>query len=185
VASHGILEGTADGNVAPWNERMPRPPKLLEEESLIEGGEETVEERYVNFVAADELDQADRVCAPEWLAPELVDADLTLTEDTHDSRTWAGVIDGDTYARFAEAWGLENKPSELNLSGPSEHGDLASDSHAFDGLEWESAGSSPIVWMKYTVSDPVKTEPQPIEEEEALVSQELSHPVPDTRCDLA
>jgi hypothetical protein len=73
-----------------------------------------MEKRYVNVVAAYEPGGTDWERSPEWLVPELVDAGLTLTEGTHDSRTWAGVIDGDTYARFAEAWGLENKPSEAN-----------------------------------------------------------------------
>jgi hypothetical protein len=86
-------------------------------------------------------------------------------------RKRAGVIDGETYLRFAEGWGLENKRGEANLDMPGEHGDLASYSYTFDGLEWESGGSSPIVWMGFTVSEPVKTDPEPTERELAFVSQ--------------
>jgi hypothetical protein len=112
-----------------------------------------MEERYVTLVAALEPDAADCVRSAGWLVPELADAGLTLTEDTPDSRTWAGMVDGDTYARFAEGWGLEHKPSEATLGVPGEHGDLACYSYTFDGLEWESGGSSPIVWMRLTVSE--------------------------------
>jgi hypothetical protein len=115
-----------------------------------------MEERYVTLVAALEPDAADWVRSAGWLVPELADAGFTLTEDAPDSRKWAGVVDGDTYARFAEGWGLEDKLSEATLGMPGEHGDLASYGHTFDGLEWESGGSSPIVWMRLTVSEPVK-----------------------------
>jgi hypothetical protein len=146
-------------------------PKLLEEESLIEGGEEVMEKRYVILAAAYEADVADWARSPGSLVPELVDAGWTVTEDTPDLRKWAGEIDGDTYARFAEGWGLENKPSEADLSMSGERADLASYSYTFDGLEWESAGWSAIVWMKFTVSEPVNTAPESVEEELAVVSQ--------------
>jgi len=78
-----------------------------------------------------------------WLAPELVHADLTLTEDEN-VREWSGVLDNDTYAQLADAWGLDGQFR----------------SHVFDGLEWDSGGSSPIVWVSSRVSklDPVKPE---------------------------
>ncbi len=51
-----------------------------------------------------------------WIAPELKDSALTMTEDRLDdptpSRTWAGLVDGPTYERFAEAWRLP-KDTEL------------------------------------------------------------------------
>jgi hypothetical protein len=147
-------------------------PRLLEEESLIEGGEEIMERRYVILVAAYEADAGDWARSLGWLVPELVDAGLTVIEDTPGSRKWAGVIDGDTYARIAEGWGLENNPSEADLSISGERAELASYSYTFDGLEWESGGSSAIVWMRFTVSEPVNTDPEPIEEELALVSQD-------------
>jgi hypothetical protein len=151
TATHFL--GTTDG--------APHTKSTLEEESLIDGSEEIMEERYVILVAADEPDATESTRSPGWLVPELVDARWTLTEDTPDSRTWAGVIDGDSYARFAEGWGLENKPGEANLGMPGEHGHLASYSYTFDGLEWESGGYSPIVWMRLTVSEPVKAPRRP------------------------
>ena len=118
-----------------------------------------MEERYVILVAAYEPDATDWARSPGWLVPELVDVGWTLTEDTPDLRKWAGVIDGDSYARFAEGWGLDEKRCEANLGMPGEHGDVASCSYTFDGLEWESGGYSPVVWMRLTVSEPVKTDP--------------------------
>ena len=146
-------------------------PKLLEEESLIEGEEEIMEKRYVILVAAYEAEAGDWWRTLGWLVPELVDAGLTVVEDTPGSRKWAGAIDGDTYARFAKGWGLENKPSEANLSMPGTPVGLASYSYTFDGLEWQSGGSSAIVWMRLTVSEPVKTDPEHIEDEPVLMSQ--------------
>jgi hypothetical protein len=52
----------------------------------------------------------------EWIAPELKDSALTITEDQLDgptpSRTWAGLVDGPTYDRFAEAWRLPKDTDE-------------------------------------------------------------------------
>jgi hypothetical protein len=59
-----------------------------------------MEKRHVILVAAYEPDAMHWPRSAEWLVPELVDA--TLTEETPDSRKWAGVIDGETYARFAK-----------------------------------------------------------------------------------
>ena len=66
-----------------------------------------------------------------WVTPELVDADLTVT-DGENVREWSGVVDNATYARLDDAWGLD--------------GQLGS--RMFDGLEWESEGSSPIIWVR-------------------------------------
>jgi hypothetical protein len=95
----------------------------------------------------------------------------TLIDDTPDQRRWDGVIDADTYARVAEGLGLETRRGEANLSMSGEHGNLASYSYTFDGLEWESGGSSPVIWMRLTVSEPVNTDPQPIERQLAFVWQ--------------
>ena len=55
----------------------------------------------------------------QWIAPELKDSALTMTEDQLDdpipSRTWAGLVDGPTYERFAEAWRL---PCQWPSSSP-------------------------------------------------------------------
>jgi hypothetical protein len=154
---HGILEGVADRNtLLDLRTGAARTSSALDDESRVDAGEEIIEERSVILVAAYEPGATSGQRSPYRLVPELVDAGLTLTEDTQDSRKWAGVIDADTYARLAEAWGLENKYGEANLGMPGEHGDLASYSYTFDGLEWESGGSSPIVWMRLTVSEPLK-----------------------------
>jgi hypothetical protein len=64
-----------------------------------------------------------------WLAPELVGAGLTLVTEGDDWRKWAGVIDADTHARVSAAWSLE-------------------DGHrVFDGMAFETGGSSPIVYV--------------------------------------
>lgn len=69
-----------------------------------------------------------------WLAPELVDAGLTLTEG-NDMREWTGTLDADTYARFADAWGL--------MDGE----------RVFDGMEFETDESSPIVYVNVSVRE--------------------------------
>jgi hypothetical protein len=130
-----------------------------------------MERRHVILAAAYEPDATEWERSPSWLVPELVDAGWTLIEDTPDSRKWAGVIDANTFAHLAEGWGLEIRRGEANLGMPDEHEDLASDSYTFDGLEWESGGSSPIVWMRFTVSEPVETDPQPVERQLPFVWQ--------------
>jgi hypothetical protein len=150
----------ADRKYIPPEQRMVR--HVFSERNHSSREEEKHGKRRVILEAAYEPDAKHLPRSPEWLVPELVDAGWTLTEDTPHSCKWAGVIDGETYARFAKGWGLENKPGEANFG---EHGDLASYSYTFDGLEWESGGSSPIVWMTLTVSEPVKTDPEPIERE--------------------
>jgi hypothetical protein len=118
--------------------------------SLIDGEEEIIEERSVILAAAHEPDATGWERSPGRLVPELVYAGWTLIEDAPDSRNWAGVIDGDAFARFAAALGLENRRGEVTLGMTGEHGDLAGHSYVFDGLEWGSGGSSPVVWMRLT-----------------------------------
>jgi hypothetical protein len=147
----------ADRNAFPTAiEYVPPPSSPLGDEPSIGGEEEIIEERRVMLAAAYEPDATGWERSLARLVPELVDAGWTLTEDTAELRTWRGVIDGDTYARLADAWGLEHKPSEVKLGMPGKHGELASHSYTFDGLEWASGGWSPIVWMRLTVSEPIK-----------------------------
>ncbi len=79
----------------------------------------------------------------ERLAPELVHADLTLTDD-EDVREWSGVVDGGTYARLAGGWGLNGYPARHR--------------YVFDGMEFEEGGFSPIVWVTLSVCelDPIE-----------------------------
>jgi len=71
-----------------------------------------------------------------WFAPELVDAPLTLHEED-DVCEWTGVIDNDTYTRFADSWGLDDQ--------------LERHRRVFDGMEIEHGGVSPIIWISLTV----------------------------------
>jgi len=71
------------------------------------------------------------------LALEPVRTGLTLAEHD-DVRTWIGVLDADSYARLAAAWGLDERRSHRLT---------------FDGMEWEAGGSSPIVWVSLDVAE--------------------------------
>ena len=70
------------------------------------------------------------------LMPELAPARLGVIEDSMDFREWAGVIDHQTYVRFAQVW-LRSRDCG---------------SYTFDGLEWEHEEWSPVVWAKVTVT---------------------------------
>jgi hypothetical protein len=90
-----------------------------------------------------------------WIAPELRDAGLTLTEDhaagPSPSRTWEGFVDGATFQRFADAWGLRGKPHELTSGPVPGAGHLAMRAYTFDGMNWEMGGDSPIVYVAVVV----------------------------------
>jgi hypothetical protein len=94
----------------------------------------------------------------EWIAPELSDAALTLTEDhlgdPRPSRTWAGLVDGPTYDQLAEAWRL---PSDLDQTSSQRAGDdrdLVTHPYTLDGMNWESGEQSPIVCVSVQVTKP-------------------------------
>jgi hypothetical protein len=61
----------------------------------------------------------------EWIAPELKDAGLSLIEDHTDgrspSRKWAGLVDGSTFERFADAWHLHDETDEPALGNTDGH----------------------------------------------------------------
>ena len=92
----------------------------------------------------------------KWVAPELRDAGLVLSEDhlggSAPSRTWRGVVDGLTYERFAAAWRLEGM---LDVPAP----DTANEEHGartractLDGMNWEAGGESPVVYVSVRVT---------------------------------
>jgi hypothetical protein len=91
----------------------------------------------------------------EWIAPELREAGLTMAEDRADepacSRTWAGIVDGATFERFADAWRLDAKPHDRTLSLVTDAGDLDMRAYTFDGMNWEAGGESPIVYVSLLV----------------------------------
>jgi len=114
-------------------------------------------DRYVTLVVEYERDAKDAERSLGWLVPELADAGLTMTDDTQGLRKWAGVIDGETYDRFAERWDLANKADQPNLMQAA-YGHLAGHCYTWDGMEWELSGWSPIVWMSLEVSEPIEAE---------------------------
>ena len=91
----------------------------------------------------------------EWIAPEFRDAGLIMTEDHMGeptrTRTWAGIVDGVTFERFAAAWRLDSKPHERTLGQMTEAGDVALRAYTFDGMNWEAGGESPIVYVSLLV----------------------------------
>ena len=92
----------------------------------------------------------------EWIAPELKDAGLVMTEDHTDapspSRTWAGIVDRATFERFADAWQLD-RCSHERAWGPATAagGLLPLRAYTFDGMNWESGGESPIVYVSLLI----------------------------------
>jgi hypothetical protein len=112
-------------------------------------------DRYVITTGEFEPDAKDAERSLGWLARELDDAGLTMTEDTEAVREWAGVVDGDTYARFADGWG--NKPDQPKLM-QTEHGCLAGHRYTWEDIEWELSGWSPIVSMSIEISEPIGAE---------------------------
>jgi hypothetical protein len=80
----------------------------------------------------------------QWIAPELKDSALTMTEDQLEdptpSRTWAGLVDGPTYERLAEAWRVPK--------------DIATHTYTLDGMNWEAGNESPIVCVSLQVMRP-------------------------------
>jgi hypothetical protein len=90
----------------------------------------------------------------DWIAPELKDAGLTMTEDhaaePSPSRTWAGIVDRPTFERFADAWQLHAEADEPSAVTKHEH--LATHIYTFDGMNWEAGGESPIVYVTIEVA---------------------------------
>jgi hypothetical protein len=115
-------------------------------------------QRYVIVRVAYERDATGFERSLRWLVPELGDAGLTMTADARGGREWAGVIDGDTYARLADRWDLDDKPEQTNGAALTEDERPASHTYAWDGMEWETAGSSPIIYMSLRVGDPLERE---------------------------
>jgi hypothetical protein len=92
----------------------------------------------------------------KWVAPELKDAGLALTEDHLDmsapSRTWRGVLDGPTYKRFAAAWRLEGMLDEETPDTANEEHGARTSACTLDGMNWEAGGESPIVYVSVRVT---------------------------------
>jgi len=89
----------------------------------------------------------------ESIAPELKDAGLSLIEDSHHgwnrSRKWAGVVDGPTFDRLAAAWHLPHENDKPAPGNPA--GDPTMHAHTLDGMNWETQGESPIIFVTVQV----------------------------------
>jgi hypothetical protein len=89
------------------------------------------------------------------LAPELTHARLSLVDERDEprpSRTWAGLVDGSTFECFADAWRLHDEPTD--------DGHPAARTYTFDGMNWETEGRSPIVYVTLRVLGPHRPAPR-------------------------
>jgi len=116
-----------------------------------------VDPRYITITVQYDR-QSTRGRSLEWIAPELKDSALTMTEDQLDdptpSRTWAGLVDGPTYERFAEAWRLPKDTDEATSQTPGDDRELATLTYMLDGMNWEAGNESPIVCVSLQVMQP-------------------------------
>jgi len=116
-----------------------------------------VDPRYITITVQYDR-QSTRGRSLEWIAPELKDSALTMTEDQLDdptpSRTWAGLVDGPTYERFAEAWRLPKDTDEATSQTPGDDRELATLTYTLDGMNWEAGNESPIVCVSLQVMQP-------------------------------
>lgn len=106
------------------------------------------DDRYITITAAYETG-ANSQPSLDSMAPELKDAGLRLVAECggpRPSRVWTGVVDHPTYERFAAAWQL---PPEIR-DGAS----AAPYFRTYDGLNWETDGRSPIIYVSLSVSSP-------------------------------
>jgi hypothetical protein len=91
-----------------------------------------------------------------WIAPQLKNAHLILTEDHADderpTRTWEGLLDAPTFERFARDWRLEDELHEPNAAPPTDGPDVHT--YTLDGLNWERGGESPIICVSVEVAQP-------------------------------
>jgi hypothetical protein len=116
-----------------------------------------VKSRYITLTV--QYDQGPRYGRTlQWIAPELKDSALTITEDLLDgptrSRTWAGLVDGPTYERLAEAWRLPNDTDETTPQTAGDDRELATHTFTLDGMNWEAGDESPIVSVSLEVKQP-------------------------------
>jgi hypothetical protein len=94
----------------------------------------------------------------QWVAPELKDSALIMTEDQLDdpapSRTWAGLVDGPTYDHFAEVWRLPKDTDETTSQTAGDDREPATHTYTLDGMSWEAGNESPIVCVSLGVMKP-------------------------------
>ena len=105
------------------------------------------EDRFVILTVAYER-HAGRGPSLGWIAPELQGAGLSLIEENHHgwnpSRRWAGLVDGPTFDRFADAWHLHDENDHPASGNPDGHPIMLA--HTLDGMNWDNQGASPIIF---------------------------------------
>jgi len=93
----------------------------------------------------------------EWIAPELQNVGLTMTEDhtnePRPSRSWAGIVDGPTFEQFADAFGLDTQTDRPRFGLLTEPWHMLARTYTLDGMNWEADGESPIVYVSLSVSE--------------------------------
>jgi hypothetical protein len=76
-------------------------------------------------------------------------AGLSLVDERTEprpSRTWAGMVDGLTFEHFADVWQLHDELTDHTPPAPR--------TYTFDGMNWETEGESPIVYVTLYVLGP-------------------------------
>jgi hypothetical protein len=90
-----------------------------------------------------------------WIAPELRTAGLRLINDRlsdpDPSRTWAGLVNRATFDDFADAWRLPHICGTPQPTG-DQAGHATAYDFAFDGMNWERDGASPVVYVSVRVT---------------------------------
>ena len=105
------------------------------------------EDRFVILTVAYER-PAGRGPSLGWIAPELQGAGLSLIEEIHHGwnpcRRWAGLVDGPTFDRFADAWHLHDENDHPASGNPD--GNPMMLAHTLDGMNWDTQGESPVIF---------------------------------------
>ena len=95
-----------------------------------------------------------------WVAPELSDAGLRVIADQSEgstpTRTWAGMVDGPTFRRFAGAWCLAADVNDRRSGSGVPDGRASTLTYTLDGMNWEIDGVSPIVYVTLHVTPVTK-----------------------------
>ena len=97
-----------------------------------------------------------------WIAPELANSGLKLTEDGESEfaeygavchRKWVGIIPKAVYRELRDSWSLQRE-NAMETGGilTAEYGLIPAIAWSFDGMEWNTGGSTPIFQASLYVS---------------------------------
>jgi len=67
------------------------------------------------------------------------------------SRTWACVVDEQTFARFAKSWGLQRGNNGDSASKLDDGTENTPYTQTYDGMNWQLGGKSPIISVSVEV----------------------------------